>query len=92
MLLILVIFTVFLGIYPSIIIDGLNYVAQGLLYSFNGDITYNVPHRSNIMSLLNTPSPSPTPEPPVVPRNTPATDIPNPVTIKPVWSYVDFRL
>lgn len=107
-LLILVIFTVFLGIYPSIIIDGLNYVAEGLLYSFNGDITHNVPHRSNIMRLLNSPSPepqphrsnimgllntlTPSPEPPVVPRNTPATDIPNPVRINPSFNYVDFML
>jgi NADH-ubiquinone oxidoreductase chain 4 len=35
-LIILVIFTVALGIYPSIITDGLNYVAQGLLYTFDG--------------------------------------------------------
>lgn len=34
-LLILVIFTVVLGIYPSIITDGLNYISSGLLYSFN---------------------------------------------------------
>ena len=35
-LLILVIFTVLLGIYPSIITDGINYSAQGLLFTFNG--------------------------------------------------------
>lgn len=34
-LLILVIFTVVLGIYPSIVTDSLNYVVQGLLYTFN---------------------------------------------------------
>ena len=34
-LLILVIFTVILGIYPSIILDGLNYDAFGLLYNYN---------------------------------------------------------
>lgn len=34
-LLVLVIFTVSLGIYPSIITDGLNYVVQGLLYTYN---------------------------------------------------------
>ena len=34
-LLILVIFTVILGIYPSIIIDSLNYDAFGLLYNYN---------------------------------------------------------
>jgi NADH-ubiquinone oxidoreductase chain 4 len=33
-LLILTIYTVLLGIYPSIITDGLNYVSTGLLYSF----------------------------------------------------------
>lgn len=35
MLLLLVIFTVVLGIYPSIILDGLNYNVSGLLFSFN---------------------------------------------------------
>jgi NADH-ubiquinone oxidoreductase chain 4 len=35
MLLILVLFTVLLGIYPSIITDSMNYVVQGLLYTFN---------------------------------------------------------
>lgn len=35
-LLVLVIFTVSLGIYPSIITDGLNYVTQTLLYTYNG--------------------------------------------------------
>ena len=35
MLLILVIFTVLLGIYPSIIIDGLNYNASSLLFAFS---------------------------------------------------------
>jgi NADH-ubiquinone oxidoreductase chain 4 len=34
MLLILVIFTVFLGIYPSILIDGLNYNVSNLLFAF----------------------------------------------------------
>lgn len=38
----LVIFTVLLGVYPSIITDGLNYVTQSLLYTFGPDqITYN---------------------------------------------------
>jgi NADH-ubiquinone oxidoreductase chain 4 len=35
MLLVLVLFTILLGIYPSIITDSFNYVAQGLLYTFN---------------------------------------------------------
>jgi NADH-ubiquinone oxidoreductase chain 4 len=35
MLLILVIFTVILGIYPSIILDGLNYNVSSLLFAFN---------------------------------------------------------
>ena len=35
MLLILVIFTVVLGIYPSIILDGLNYNVSNLLFAFN---------------------------------------------------------
>lgn len=39
-LLILVIFTVVLGIYPSIVTDGLNYVSSGLLYSFSTE-TYS---------------------------------------------------
>jgi NADH-ubiquinone oxidoreductase chain 4 len=34
-LLVLVIFTVSLGIYPSIVTDGLNYVTQSLLYTYN---------------------------------------------------------
>jgi NADH-ubiquinone oxidoreductase chain 4 len=34
MLLILVLFTVFLGIYPSILIDGLNYNVSNLLFAF----------------------------------------------------------
>jgi NADH-ubiquinone oxidoreductase chain 4 len=34
-LLILVVFTVFLGIYPSVITDGLNYSTAELIYSFN---------------------------------------------------------
>ena len=45
-LLILVIFTVILGIYPSIILDGLNYNVSSLLYNFNYSVdtsltTYN---------------------------------------------------
>lgn len=36
-LLILVVFTVILGIYPSIVTDGLNYVCSGLLYSFSSE-------------------------------------------------------
>jgi NADH-ubiquinone oxidoreductase chain 4 len=35
MLLLLVVFTVVLGIYPSIILDGLSYNVSGLLFSFN---------------------------------------------------------
>lgn len=91
MLLILVLFTVCLGVYPSIITDGLNYVSQGLLYSFDADISDSASTSSNIANLLNTPTPTPTPEPPVVPRNTPETRIPNPVRIKAVFSYIDFR-
>lgn len=41
-LLILVIFAVSLGIYPSIITDGLNYVSQGLLYTFNSINNNNI--------------------------------------------------
>jgi NADH-ubiquinone oxidoreductase chain 4 len=33
MLLVLVLFTIILGIYPSIILDGLNYYSYNLLYS-----------------------------------------------------------
>jgi NADH-ubiquinone oxidoreductase chain 4 len=33
MLLVLVLFTIILGIYPSIILDGLNYYSYHLLYS-----------------------------------------------------------
>jgi NADH-ubiquinone oxidoreductase chain 4 len=42
-LLILVLFTVFLGIYPSIILDSLHYAVNALLYTFNGtgNVTYN---------------------------------------------------
>jgi NADH-ubiquinone oxidoreductase chain 4 len=35
MLIILVLFTVFLGIYPSIILDGLNYYIYHLLYNID---------------------------------------------------------
>jgi NADH-ubiquinone oxidoreductase chain 4 len=35
MLLILVLFTIILGIYPSIILDGLNYYSYYLLYSID---------------------------------------------------------
>jgi len=38
-LLVLVMFTVFLGIYPSVILDGLAYVSQGLLYVFGNGYT-----------------------------------------------------
>lgn len=34
-LLVLVIFTIGLGVYPSVILDSLNYVVQGLLFNFN---------------------------------------------------------
>ena len=44
-LLILVVFTVALGIYPSIITDGLNYVSSSLIYTF--DIA-----RNNVEILL----------------------------------------
>ena len=77
MLLVLVIFTVSLGIYPSIITDGLNYISQVLLYTFNGEaVTYNeggAYEGGNVNSIhyvLNTP------EPPVAPRSTPANTIP----------------
>jgi NADH-ubiquinone oxidoreductase chain 4 len=40
-LLILVIFTIVLGVYPSIITDGLNYISTGLLYSFDNVIQGN---------------------------------------------------
>jgi NADH-ubiquinone oxidoreductase chain 4 len=96
-LLVLVIFTVSLGIYPSIVTDGLNYVTQGLLYTYNTitdsieSITYNddseVNPNSDISRLLNTPELSPTPEPMQVPRNTPVNVIPRNFT----FEYVDFR-
>jgi NADH-ubiquinone oxidoreductase chain 4 len=96
-LLVLVIFTVSLGIYPSIVTDGLNYVTQGLLYTYNTitdsieSITYNdnseVNPNSDISRLLNTPELSPTPEPMQVPRNTPVNIIPRNFT----FEYVDFR-
>jgi NADH-ubiquinone oxidoreductase chain 4 len=96
-LLVLVIFTVSLGIYPSIVTDGLNYVTQGLLYTYNTitdsieSITYNdnseVNPNSDISRLLNTPELSPTPEPMQVPRNTPVNIIPRNFT----FEYIDFR-
>jgi len=80
MLLVLVIFTVSLGIYPSIITDGLNYVSQLLSYTFSsGDITYNAPgddqrHPVHIIYfVLNTPEP---PVLPAAPRTTPEGTIP----------------
>lgn len=42
MLLILVLFTVVLGIYPSIILDSLHYTTQSLLYNFDLDNNYNI--------------------------------------------------
>ena len=96
-LLVLVIFAVSLGIYPSIVTDGLNYVTQALLYTYNTitdsieSITYSddseVNPNSDISRLLNTPELSPTPEPMQVPRNTPVNIIPRNFT----FEYVDFR-
>lgn len=40
MLIILVLFTIALGIYPSIVLDSLHYVTQGLLHTFSLNVAH----------------------------------------------------
>jgi len=61
-LLVLVIFTVSLGIYPSIITDGLNYISQGLNYtldSINNITVFNANNSGSVSLSLNTDSTQP---------------------------------
>lgn len=56
MLLTLVIFTVILGIYPAIVIDGFNFSISSLIYSFNDNNLYNESYipEYNINNLQHT--------------------------------------